>query len=222
MRRLACLLLLLLAACATRPAQQPPASTPPPPDRMENVVTAFGIIKDPAGKPLQNVRVRAWEADGHCDAIGGPVTRTSGSDGAYEVTVGRRVGPEFEGCIVLEFAAGGAVAFLPRNAHFARDSRLKIDVMLPPARVLTRAEADRLMQVVRGAMHEGSPAAVEELALYTRDDLTPHRRNLRGISDVRLVSEGDRRFEYELAGMRPGTSVRVTIAQDSLTSIAFS
>lgn len=220
MRRLACLL-VLLAACTTQPAQ-PLVSTPPPPVRPENVVTAFGIIKDPAGRPLQHVRVRAWEADGHCDAIGGPNTRTSGSDGAYEVTVGRRVGPAFEGCIVLEFAAGGSVAFLPRNASFSQDSRLKIDVLLPPARVLNRAEADRLIQVVRGAMHEGSPAAVEELALYTQDDITPHRRNLRGITDVRLVSEGDRRFEYELVGMRPGTSVRVTIAQDSLTRISFS
>jgi hypothetical protein len=219
MRPLACLL-VLLAACATQPAQQT-VSTPPPPDRPENVATAFGIIKDPAGKPLQHARIRAWEADGHCDAIGGPITRTSGSDGAYEVTVGRSVGPEFEGCIVLEFAAGGSVAFLPRNAHFARDSRLKIDVTLPPARLLNRAEADRLMQVVRGAMHEGSPAAAEELALYTQDDITPHRRNLRGITDVRLLSEGDRRFEYELVGMRPGTSVRVTIAQDSLTRITF-
>lgn len=217
MRRLACLL-VLAAACATQPAQ-PPVSTPPPPDRQENVVTAFGVIKDPAGKPLEHVRVRAWEADGHCDAIGGPVTRTSGSDGTYDVTVGRRVGPEFEGCIVLEFAAGGSVAFLPRNAHFARDSRLKIDVLLPPAKALTRAEAERLMQVVRGAMHEGSPSAVEELALYTQDDITPHRRNLRGITDVRLVSESDRRFEYELTGMRPGTSARVTITQDSLTRI---
>ena len=219
MRRLACL--LVLAACASQPRQQP-ANTPPPPDRQENVVTAFGVIKDPAGTPLQHARIRAWEADGHCDAIGGPITRTSGSDGTYEVTVGRKAGPEFEGCIVLEFAAGGSVAFLPRNAHFARDSRLRIDVTLPPARLLTRAEADRLIAVVRGALHEGSPTAVEELALYTQDDVTPHRRSLRGITDVRLVSEGERRFEYELVGMRPGTSVRVTIAQDSLTRITFS
>jgi len=219
MRRLACLLVLGIAACATR---QLAVHTPPPPDRQENVVTAFGVIKDPAGQPLQHARIRAWEADGHCDAIGGPITRTSGADGTYEVTVGRRVGPEFEGCIVLEFAAGGSVAFLPRNAHFARDSRLKIDVTLPPARLLTRADADRLIAVVRGAMHEGSPTAVEELALYTQADITPHRRSLRGIADVRLLSEGDRRFEYELVGMRPGTSVRVTIAQDSLTRITFS
>jgi hypothetical protein len=71
-------------------------------------------------------------------------------------------------------------------------------------------------------MHEGPPSATEELALYTQDDITPHRRSLRGIADVRLLSENDRRFEYELVGMRPGTSVRVTIAQDSLTRITFS
>ena len=63
MRRLACL--LFLAACATQPQV---ANTPPPPDRAENVVMAYGTIRDPAGQPLQHARVRAWEADAGCDA----------------------------------------------------------------------------------------------------------------------------------------------------------
>jgi hypothetical protein len=214
MRRLACL--LFLAACATQPQV---ATTPPPPDRAENVVTAYGTIRDPGGQPLEHARIRAWEADGGCDAIGGPLTRFSGSDGTYEVTVGRRTGPEFEGCIVLEFAAGGSVAFLPRNAHFSPQSRVKIDVTLPPARLLTRAEADRLVDVVRNAIDAGWESAVEELALYTQDDYTEHRRNLRGVAGVQLVSEADRRFEYELTGTRPDTSLRVTISQDSLTRV---
>ena len=225
MRRLACL--LLLAACATQPRTAlAPASTPPPPDRPENVVIAFGIVKDPSGTPLEHARVRGWEADGHCDAVGGPITRPSGANGAYEITVGRRVGPQFAGCLVLEIAAGGAVALVQRNAQFAPESagisRMRLDVTLPPARLLTRAEADRLVEVTRQAMHEGWQAAIEELALYTRDDYTPYRRQMRGIGGVKLVSEGDKRFVYELTGTVPETSVTVTIEQDVLTRISFS
>lgn len=225
MRRAACLTILLLAACLPpKPVPSAPAATPPPPVRPENVVTAFGVVRDPAGAPLPNARVRGWEADGHCDAIGGPVTRLTGADGSYEITLGRTVGPAFEGCVVLEFAAGGSVALLQQNARFASGAeatRLPLDVVLPPARLLTRAEADRLIEVVRHAMHEGWQAAAEELALYTQEDYTEHRRQLRGIAGVRLVAGGDRRFEYELTGTRPGTSVRVTIAQDALTRISF-
>lgn len=226
MRRAACLTFLVVAACLPpQPMPTTPASTPPPPVRPENVVTAFGVVRDPANAPLANARVRGWEADGHCDAVGGPVTRLSGPDGTYEITVGRRVGPAFEGCIVLEFAAGGSVALVQQNARFASGAeaaRLPLNVVLPPARLLTRAEADRLIEVVRHAMHEGWQAAIEELALYTQEDYTEHRRQLRGIAGVQLLSEGDRRFEYELTGTRPGTSVRVTIEQDALTRISFS
>ena len=227
MRRRAACLLLFLSACATAPPRPlPSANTPPPPQRPENVVTAYGIVRDPAGALLEHARLRAWEADDRCDAIGGPVTRHSGAGGTYEITVGRRVGPQFEGCVVLEVAAGGAVALLRRNAHFAPETtglhRQRIDVTLPPARLLDRAEADRLVAVVRRALHEGAQDAVEELALYTRHDYTPYRRRMRGISAVRLVSEGEGRFVYELSGTVPETSVTVTIEQNALTRISFS
>lgn len=223
MRRLACL--LLLTACVTQPPVTPPAGTPPPPHRPANVVTAFGVVRDPAGQPLEHARVRAWEADVDCDAIGGPITRHSAADGTYEITVGNKVGPQFEGCIVVEIAAGGSVALLQRGATYAPESagisRLRIDVALPPPRPLTRAEADRLIEIVRSALHEGPLFATEQLALYTREDIVPYRRDLRGIAEVRLVSEGERRFEYELTGTRPGTSVRVVMEQGALTRISF-
>ena len=223
MRRLAAL--LLFVSCATAPP--PPASVPPPPDRPENVVTASGIVRDPGGAPLAGVRIRAWEADAACTPDGGPITRHSGSDGRYDITVGRRIGPQYEGCIVLELTSGGAVERVQRNATFAPEragiGRLTVDAVLQPAPLLTRAEAERLMELVRSALSGGGHEVTEELALYTgRADLTPYQRELRGVGDVRLVSAGDRRYEFELTGVRPGTSARVTVSQPgSLTRIDF-
>lgn len=219
MRRLACLI-VFLAACTTTP----PLESPPPPDRPENMASAYGIVRDPGGRPVANARIRAWEANVSCTPQGGPVSRPSGADGAYEITVGRSVGPAYEGCIVLEVAAGGAVERIERPVRFASDraghSRTRVDVTLTPAPMLTRAEADRLIAMVRNAMHTGDHDATQELALYTGGaDLTEQRRSVRGIADVRLLTAGDRRYEYELVGTRPGTSLRVTIAQDSLTRI---
>jgi hypothetical protein len=221
MRRLACL--ILFAACTATPAT-PPAHTPPPPDRPENMATAYGIVRDPAGRPVANARIRAWEAGPSCTPGGGPVDRPSGADGTYEITVGRIVGPAYEGCIVLEVAAGGAVERVERPSRFASDAaghpRTRIDVTLTPAPLLTRAEADRLIALVRTAMHTGDHDATQELALYIGGaDLSEQRRTVRGIADVRLLTAGDRRYEYELVGTRPGTSMLVTIEQDSLTRI---
>jgi hypothetical protein len=219
MKRLA---ILLLAACAAQQPAPPAANTPPPPMRPEDVVIATGVVRDPSGAPLPGARVRVWQADPACTPLGGAVTRPTGAGGTYEIAAGTSVGPQYDACVILEFAAGGAVERIQRNARYASESvgeRLRIDVTLPPATLLTRAEADRLIEVVRRAMHGSEHDAVEELALYLREDTTEQRRRLRGIAGVRLVSDGDRKFEYELTGTRPGTSVRVAIEQDSLTRI---
>jgi hypothetical protein len=80
------------------------------------------------------------------------------------------------------------------------------------------------VEIARKAFHSGDPEASDELGLYTdRTELTAFRRQLRGIGEVRLVSAGDRRYEYEFSGTRPGTAMRMTIEQNGpLTRISFS
>jgi hypothetical protein len=228
MRTLAALIaltaLMLLAACAA-PRQQPPASTPPSPDRPENAAVASGTITDASGRPVASARVTAWAADAACRAAGTPVSHVSGADGTYQLRVAHGVGPEFDGCIIIEAAAGGSVVRAQRPVHYASDAAgrngARVDLMLPQPPLLTRNEADRLIDVLRRAI-QLEQDAIDELKHYIPDAptaLTPIAQHTRGIASVRLVSEGDRRFVYELVGRRPERNVQITIAQDVLTRI---
>lgn len=222
------LLLLLLAACAVPQAQHDrptPANTPPPPHRPENAAVATGIVTDASGTPVPFARVSAWAADPACNPNGRPVVHVSGADGAYQLRVESGVGPEFDACIIAEAAAGGSMVRGQRAVHYASDAAggnvARIDLSLPQPPYLTRGEADRLIELLRSAM-QLDYEAVEELKLYVPGGsaaLAPMSRYTRGIESVRLVSEGDRHFVYELQGRRPERSVRVTIRQDTLTRI---
>ncbi|HYH08427.1 MAG TPA: hypothetical protein VEK11_15330 [Thermoanaerobaculia bacterium] len=222
MRRLA--ILTILTACATAP---PPASTPPPPIRPQNAAVAAGVICDASGRPVSRAAISAWAADPACNVVGRPETAVSGEDGSYQIRVGREVGPRFDACIVLEVRGGGAMTRVQHPVHYAPDSaganRVSVGITLPPATLLTRAEADRLIDVVQRALRR-EQEAVRELALYlnlhesdTYAALAPFMQRVRGIESVALLEEGDRQYVYELRGVR-GT-MRVTIAQDSLTRI---
>jgi hypothetical protein len=226
MRTLAAL--LLLAGCATQRATTitpPPAHTPPMPIRPENAAVATGIVTDASGRPVANARVRAWAADAACNPIGRPEQHVSGENGSYELRVASGVGPQFDACVVAEASAAGATVRAQQPVHYAPDTAggnvARIDLQFPPATLLTRAEADRLIDMVRRAIH-GDNDAIEEMKLYLPQGnpaLTPVSRYIRGVDAVNLVSEGDRRFTYELTGRRPGRSVQITIWQDALTHI---
>jgi hypothetical protein len=217
----ATLLLLFLSACTTAP---PPALTPPPPIRPENAATATGVIRDASGRPVPRARIRAWAADLACRTVGSPETSVSGEDGSYQVRVARGVGPQFDGCIVVEAASGGANATSQQQVHYAPDTAggnsVHLDLTMPPAKLLTRAEADRLIALVDAAMrYEGN--ARDELSLYVVDlaKLDALAQYTRGIESTRVVSDGDRRFVYEIRGRRPERNVEITISQDALTRI---
>jgi len=223
MRTLAAL--LLLAGCAMQPATSTtpaPAHTPPPPDRPENAAVATGVVTDASGRPVANARVRAFAADAACNTVGFPQQHVSGANGTYQLRVASSVGPQYDACIVVEAAAAGATVRAQSPVHYAPDSAggnvATINLQLPPSTLLTRAEADRLIDVIGRAMrHEQD--AIEELRLYGNPDVNPISRYTRGIDSVRLVSEGDRRFTYELTGRRPGRTIQVTIWQDAVTHI---
>lgn len=219
------LALLLITACAAQqPQREPAATTPPPPLRPENAAVATGIVTDGSGRPVPFARVAAWAADPACRTIGRPVVHVSGADGRYELRVPSSVGPEFEACIVAEAAANGSTVRVQQPVHYASDAAgrnaARIDLVLPQPPLLTRAEADRLIALLGAAMR-GEQDAVEELKLYVPDlsMLSSLARYTRGIDSVRMVSEGDRRFVYELKGRRPERNVQVTVAQDTLTRI---
>lgn len=220
--------LLLLAACA--PAVQTPPTVPPPPVRPANAAVAFGVVADASGGAVGRARVTAWAADAACATAGNAAIVVTGTDGTYEVRVEQGVGPQFDGCIVVEAAAGGAVAREQRNVHYAPDTaggnRVRIDLVLPPVPELDREEADRIvLLVVAGVRNDDS--AVRELALYAGRDvpetwawLSPFAQATRGVDrPPRLLSQSGRTFTYELTGRRPGTSLRVVVAQDTLTRV---
>lgn len=222
---------LLLTACTAPVAAPPPASTPPPPpDRPENAAVAAGIVRDAAGRAVERARVTAWAADPSCTPRGIPQSVVTGEDGSYQVRVEAGVGPQFDGCIVLEAAAGGAVTKTQQSVRYAPDraggNDVRLDITLPPAPPLTRAEADRLVALVVEAMRHDHEA-VQELALYlgrsttdTYSYLTPFAQRTRGVeAPPRLAVQSGRTFEYELTGRRPGTSMRVIVAQDALTRV---
>ena len=217
-------LLLLLAACAVTPSTPPPASTPPPPHRPENAAVATGIIRDAGGRAVSRAAIRAWAADPACNVIEPPTEVVSGEDGSYEVRVGRTVGPQFDACIVLEARAGGATARVQQPVRYvANPPSVPIDMTLLPAALLTRDEANRLIDLVQRAMRN-EHEAVQELAPYLNRDvssaysaLAPIAQRIRRPESVTLVEEGDRRYVYEMRGAR-GTA-RVTIAQDAITTI---
>ncbi|HEX8254731.1 MAG TPA: hypothetical protein VF846_16425 [Thermoanaerobaculia bacterium] len=219
------LILVLLAGCAAQPGTTPPANTPPPPIRPENAAVATGVVTDASGRPVAAARVTAWAADGACQPVGNPVSHITGADGRYQLRVEAGVGPQFDGCVVVRAAAGGSTARAQQQVHYAPASAggnsATINLLLPQPPFLTRAEADRLIETLRAAM-QGDEAARSELALYINDmpnALTPISRYTRGIESFRLVSEGDRRFVYQLTGRRPERNVEVTISQDVLTRI---
>jgi hypothetical protein len=219
--------LIFLAACATPQTQvsQPAAAnTPPPPIRPENAAVASGIVTDSSGRPVASARVSAWAADASCNPIGRPEVHVSGADGRYQLRVASSVGPEFDACIIVEAAAGGSVVRAQQLVHYASDAAGRnvatMNLMLPAAPVLTRTEADRLIQLLQNAMQNHD--AVDELKLYIpqgQPALAPIAQYTRGIASVRLLSEGNRRFVYELTGRRAGRTIEVTVWQDALTHI---
>ena len=209
------LALLLLTSCAVTTATKP-AETPPPPIRPANAVDILGTVTDDAGMPVSGARISASECDGS-----NRVAHVTGADGSYELRVEHGVGPESDGCIALEAAAGGAVQRIQRQARFARGSAIRVDLRLPRAQFLTQLDADRLIDLLRRST-EHDADAIAELRLYLPDaptSLAPMARYTRGIASSRLVDQGDRRFVYELTGRRPGRNVRVTVRQDALTRI---
>ncbi len=148
----------------------------------------------------------------------------SGADGRYQLRVASSVGPEFDACIIVEAAAGGSVVRAQQLVHYASDAAGRnvatMNLMLPAAPVLTRTEADRLIQLLQNAMQNHD--AVDELKLYIpqgQPALAPIAQYTRGIASVRLLSEGNRRFVYELTGRRAGRTIEVTVWQDALTHI---
>jgi hypothetical protein len=229
MKRL--LVLVLLAACTTQPAAPPVASTPPPPDRPENAAVAYGVVTDAGGRPVRRAAVRAWAADPGCNARGIPASHVTGEQGTFELRVVESVGPEYDGCVVVEASAGGATARVQQPARYASDrsgrNRVQVNIALPPAPLLTRAEADRLMELVQRALRR-EHEAVQELATYLGEDvattystLTAPMSTLRNVQSVTLVSSGPSEYLFEMTGQRPGSTARVRIAQDSLTRIEF-
>lgn len=224
MRRTAALLLLLIA-CSPASRRVPPASTPPPPPvRPENVVTVHGNVFDSAGLAVPHPRIRAWASDASCRESGEPVRVWGGASSSYEVTVERGVGPAERGCVVLEVSAGGSTARRTLPATFTTPApRLEADVTLGPPPRLTRAEADRIIEIVRRGLTTRDPAAVEETALFlgTTPDaaaarLADAQRHLRTVTNVRMLRE----FVYELTGHRQ-PPLEVTITQDSVTRVRF-
>lgn len=210
------ILLLLLAGCTAAPSTPPPASTPPPPIRPENAVDVSGIVTDAAGVPVPSARISASQCDGS-----NRVAHVTGADGSYELQVEGGVGPQFDGCVAVEAAAGGSVVRAQREARFGHGSAVRVELKLPQAQFLTRLDADRLIDALRGAIQH-DPEALAELKLYVPEApaaLTPMARYTRGIESVRVVEEGDRRFVYELKGRRPERTVRVTVRQDTLTRL---
>jgi hypothetical protein len=223
MRRAAALLFLF--ACSQGVAVVPPASTPPPPPtRPGNVATARGNVFDSAGQPVPHVLIQAWSADPSCKPSGEPVRIWSGASSTFNVTVDRGAGGR--GCIVLEAMAGGAKARRTFPVSAAVDV-VEADINLPPPKRLTRAEADRIIEVVRLGINTRDRAAVDELTGYlgagpdaVSTTLADIQRHLRTVTAVRFVSGSGETFVYELAGQREPAQT-VTIRQDSLTRIEF-
>lgn len=226
MRRLA--ILILLAACTPSATTPPPASTPPPPHRPENAAVAAGVIRDAGGRPVSRAAISAWAADPACNVVGHPETAVSGEDGSYQIRVTQSVGPQFDACIVLEARAGGTVTRAQYPVHYAPDSvgnnSVRADITLLPATLLTRQEADRLIELVQRAMRN-EYQAMQELAPYLNLDssqvnaaLAPFMQRTRRVENVVLLEERNGQYVYELQGGRGPT--RVTIAQDALTRIS--
>lgn len=222
MRRTAALL-LLLAACAPRTV--PPASTPPPPPpRPNNAVAVHGSVFDSAGQPVPHAMLRLWGSDPSCSATGEPVTSWSGASSRFEVTLERGVGPAERGCVIVEATAGGATARRTLPVTFTNPGeRVEADLTLPPPARLTRAEADRIIDVVRRGITTRDRAALDELAGYlgAGPEAVSHRlsdvqRHLRTVTNVTFIEP----YVYELQGHRE-PPLRVTVTQDSLTRVAF-
>lgn len=210
MRRTAALLLLLAACTASERTVVPPANTPPALPPRASAAAIHGSVFDSAGQPVPHAMLRVWNA---CNAAGEPVTRWSGASSSYEIEVDGE-------CAVIEAAAGGAKArrtFRPGGKRVARD------INLPPPARLTRAEADRIINVVRKGIVSRDPAAVSELATYTglgpeatAGRLADVQRHLRTVTSVTFIEP----YVYELKGHRE-PPLRVTISQDALTRVAF-
>ncbi|HEX8173063.1 MAG TPA: hypothetical protein VF824_21190 [Thermoanaerobaculia bacterium] len=223
------ILLLLAAACTTTTV--PPASTPPPPpDRPENLVVARGVVFDANGGRAAFARVRAWAADPSCVATREPFVVRAGADGSYEVTADVGVGPQYDGCLIVEAASGGAVVKKQTPVRFASGADAPhetLDLYLPRPEPLTRAEAERLIGVVKSALVTRDTAAVEELSLYTDrgrealyTTLGELQRRIRTVLTTALTSERGGRYVYVLSGQRE-PPVTVTIEQDVRTKIFF-
>jgi len=222
MRRTAALLLLLAACTATD--RVPPTTPSPPPVRPENVAVLEGSVFDSAGQLVPHPRIDARAAGPSCEPEG-PLFRVwGGASSSYQLTLERGAGPAERGCVVVDVAAGGAKMRRTFPVAFSNPPKpLTADLTLPPPAPLTRAEADRIIEIVRRGIVSRDREAIDELAVYlgigpeaTSARLADIQRHLRTVTAVNFVDE----FTYELSGQREPALV-VKIRQDSLTRIEF-
>lgn len=237
MRHAASFLFLLVLACRTGTVPTPstppipPESPPPLPERNTNVAHIEGRVLDAEGRGVDGARITAWGAGSDCRPEGYPVVTIAGPAGEYALSLERGVGPDEWGCIAAEARAGGALTNLERPILFTaakgdRRSRLDLEISLPRAPILTRAEGERLIGVLVAALKSGDEAAIEELDLYIRGDrqrvnaaLDAYRQYLRGVSEIEFVdAEGSHWMRWRLTGAA-GRTVPTSVYRETLIEL---
>lgn len=235
MRTLAILLLGLTLGCRTPappPAtpSTPPLSPPPLPVRAISAAAVTGEVLDRSGMAVDGALVQAQSGGVECEPAEGAFSTFTDAAGRFSLVVERGVGPEEQGCVVLNAGAGGAAASVRIPATFtsiAGDPRRELHATLrlgaPPP--LDRATGERLIALLDAGMR-GDHEAMRQLDLYIRGDLgrvlpivNAHASWLRGIRSIEPIdAEDDQRLRWRLTGAA-GRSVTITLHRENLLEL---
>jgi hypothetical protein len=225
MRNLSVILaIVLVGSCA--PAQLPPPaspSTPPPvPPRPDRTAIVSGTVVDARGEPVSGADIAVTVGDADCRPASQKFQTVSGARGTFSIETDIGMGAEESRCVFIVANAGGASASADARVTFSQpprdEARFRLQLPRPPA--LTRAEADRVVDLFQRTLHAHDPALFRELGTYREQGeplitgLNDISSALRGIAATEMIAP----YSYRLTG-RTGQQVVIRVEQDTLTRL---
>ena len=208
----------------------PPAtpSTPPPvPPRPDRIARVSGVVVDVRGEPVAGADVTVTVGDEGCRPSSLKFQAVSRPDGTFSVEPDIGMGAGESRCLFVAASAGGSTAAADARALFSTEAQgsviddVRVRIQLPRPSPLTRAEADRVVDLFQRTLQAHDPALFRELGTYRGGlseslitGLNDINSSLRGITATEMIEP----YMYRLTG-RTGQTITVRVEQDSLTAV---
>ena len=192
------------------------------PPRPERTALVSGTVVDTRGELVAGAGVTVTVGDEQCRPSAAKFQTVSRANGTFSIETDIGMGGDESRCLFVTALAGGAAGSAEARVLFSNPPRdeARLRIQLPRPAPLTRAEADRIVDLFRRTLQAHDPALFRELGTYRQgpDSLITGLNDissaLRGITAAEMTEP----YSYRLTG-RTGQHVTLRVEQDALTRV---